>query len=233
MLTIGVKESTKFNSVFMVINLCVVLFAVVVGSFKINIDNWSIPVDEAKNHTTKDHSAGQGGFFPFGIDGMMRGAATCFYGYVGFDAIATAGEEVKNPQKSIPISIVISLTIISIAYSSISVVSTLMWPYYDLNQSAPLPYVFDKVGFKVARWVISIGALAGLSTSLLGSMFPLPRILYAMANDGLIFKILARVHPKLKTPVIATIISGIFAAIMAMMFDVDELADMMSIGKFN
>ncbi len=137
-----------------------------------------------------------------------------------------------NPQKSIPISITFSLLIVTLAYSGISAVQTLMWPYFDQNNGAPLPYVFEKVGYPVAKWIISIGALAGLSTSLLGAMFPLPRVLYAMASDRLIFKFLANVHHKFKTPVIATILSGILAAVMAALFNVSQLADMMSIGDY-
>jgi len=204
-----------------------------VGSFKIDFGNWqlsnsSVPHGDGK---TKPNG-GNGGFFPFGISGMMSGAATCFYGFVGFDAIATTGEEVINPQKAIPISIILSLFFTSLAYSGVSAIQTLMWPYWDQNRDAPLPYVFEMVGYPVAKWVISIGALAGLSTSLLGAMFPLPRVLYAMASDRLIFRSLANVHHRFKTPVLATVLSGILAAVMATLFNVTQLADMMSIGNY-
>ena len=109
-----------------------------------------------------------------------------------------------------------------------------MMPYYlqteELTLGAPLPYVFEHAGMPVAKWIISIGALTGLSTSLLGAMFPLPRVLYSMASDGVIFRFLATVHPRFKTPLLATILSGFLAGGMAAMFDVKELADMMSIG---
>jgi L-asparagine transporter-like permease len=148
--------------------------------------------------------------------------------------IATTGEEARNPQRSIPISIVLSLLFVFFAYFGVSAVQTLMVPYYlqteELTKGAPLPYVFDYVGLPVAKWVISIGALTGLSTSLLGAMFPLPRVLYAMASDGVIFRFLSDVHPKFKTPLMATFLSGLLAGGMAAMFDVKELADMMSIG---
>lgn len=226
MLAIGVKESTTFNSFFTLLNLSIVAFIIIRGSFKIDFHNWNL--DAEKDHIPS--GLGKGGFFPYGFSGMMAGAATCFYSFVGFDIIATTGEEVKNPQKAIPISIVSSLFISFIAYFGVSCVQTLMWPYYDQNNSAPLPYVFGKVGFTTSRWIILIGALAGLSTSLLGAMFPLPRILYALSTDGLIFRCLSQIHPKTKTPLIATFVSGIFSGIMAMMFDINELAEMMSIG---
>lgn len=224
MLALGAKESTRFNSIFTGINLLVVVSVIISGAFKSDPANWRL---EAKD---VPEGKGTGGFLPYGFSGMMAGAATCFYGFIGFDVIATTGEEVKNPQKSIPISIVLSLFFIFLAYFGVSVVETLMWPYYDQDVSAPLPYVFDKVGWSVAKYFISVGALAGLSTSLLGAMFPLPRVLYAMGSDGLIFRCLAEVHPRFKTPLLSTIISGVCAGFFAMIFDIDELADMMSIG---
>lgn len=225
MLAIGVKESTQFNSIFTCLNLLIVVYVIICGAFKADFHNWNLGKED-----NLPVSAGTGGFMPFGFGGMMAGAATCFYGFVGFDIIATTGEEVKNPQKAIPISIVLSLLFISLAYCGVSAVQTLMWPYWDQNNDAPLPYVFEMVGWPVAKWIVSVGALAGLSTSLLGAMFPLPRVLYAMANDGVIFRNLGRVHPKYKTPLLATIISGVFAGGMAAIFNVAELADMMSIG---
>ncbi|XP_055947666.1 high affinity cationic amino acid transporter 1-like isoform X2 [Argiope bruennichi] len=225
MLSMGVRGSSVFNNVCTVLNLLVVTYAVIVGLFKVDIHNWKLTPEELPS---KDF--GTGGYFPYGFRGVMSGAATCFYGYVGFDCIATTGEEARNPQRSIPIAIIGSLMIVFAAYFSISSIQTLMWPYYAQDVAAPLPYVFQMVGYPVAKWVITIGALAGLSTSLLGGMFPLPRILYAMAHDGLIFKFLAKTHPKYKTPMIATYISGVFTGCMAMMFDVKTLANMMSIG---
>ncbi|KAH8038269.1 hypothetical protein HPB51_000242 [Rhipicephalus microplus] len=220
----GVKESTKFNNAFTAINLLVVIYVVIVGSFKADIANWQLkPKDVPSGH-------GKGGFFPYGIGGVLNGAASCFYGFVGFDVIATMGEEVRNPRRAIPVSIVVSLGVVFLAYFGVSIIETLLWPYYAQNVSAPLPFVFQQVGWSVAKWIITIGALAGLSTSLLGGMFPLPRVLYAMGTDGLIFRFLAIVHPGRKTPMIATAVSGIFAGVMAMMFNVEELANMMSIG---
>jgi amino acid transporter len=235
MLCIGVKESTRFNSIFTVLNITVVLFVVVVGLFAIDTHNWNLSYDEVPHEImngtiVKPKNGGDGGFFPFGFSGMMSGAAMCFYGYIGFDAIATTGEEAKNPQKSIPIAISLSLLFVFLAYFAVSGIQTLMWPFWDQNVEAPLPYIFDKVGYPVAKWITAGGALFGLSTSLLGAMFPLPRIFYAMASDGLIYRFLGKVHPRFKTPFIATIIGGLFAGFLAAIFDVKQLAEMMSIG---
>ncbi|BFZ23681.1 hypothetical protein BsWGS_26720 [Bradybaena similaris] len=222
LLAAGVKESTRFNNVFTCINLLVVLYVTICGLFRIDFDNWNLQ--------KVPEGAGSGGFMPFGFSGTMAGAATCFYAFVGFDCVATTGEETKNPQKAIPIGIVVSLLLIFLSYFCVSAVITLMCPYYLLDKDAALPAVFDYVGWGVARYIITAGAVCGLSTSLLGGMFPLPRILYAMANDGVIFRFMGKVSDRFKTPVIGTVVSGVFAGLMAMMFDVDELVDMMSIG---
>ncbi|XP_053205538.1 high affinity cationic amino acid transporter 1-like isoform X2 [Panonychus citri] len=226
LLALGVRESTRFTSIFTVINLIIVTFVIVIGAFKVDFHNWAL--DPVKDQLPA--TAGKGGFLPFGFSGMMAGAATCFYSFVGFDIIATTGEEAQNPQKSIPISIVASLLISFFAYFGVSSIQTLMAPYYELAVSAPLPFAFERANLSFAWWFITIGALAGLSTSLLGAMFPMPRVLYSMATDGLIFQFLAYVHPTTQTPLAATIASGLFAGIMAVFFDVDELAGMMSIG---
>ncbi|KAK3600261.1 hypothetical protein CHS0354_039728 [Potamilus streckersoni] len=226
-LAVGVKESSRFNNLFTGVNLLVVTYIVICGAFKADPHNWNIKPSEVKSANV---TVGDGGFIPFGFSGMISGAATCFYAFVGFDAIATTGEEVQNPQKAIPISIVISLLACFLAYFGISTVITLMCPYYLLDVNAPLPAVFERVGWDVAKYIIAVGAICGLSTSLLSGMFPLPRILYAIASDGLIFRFLSKVNERLKTPFIATVLSGIFAGVMAMLFDLSELVDMMSIG---
>lgn len=227
-LSIGVKESTLLNNIFTGVNLITVSIVIIAGSLKSDVHNWKIPKSEIPQAVASQ--AGEGGFMPFGISGVMAGAAKCFYGFVGFDCVATTGEEAKNPQKSIPIAIVISLIIIFCAYFGISTVLTMMWPYYDQDEHAPLPHVFTKVGWPAIMWIVTVGAVFALCTSLLGAMFPLPRILYAMANDGLLFRSLATIHPRTKTPLLATLLSGLLAGIMATIFDLQQLIDMMSIG---
>ncbi|XP_074653949.1 high affinity cationic amino acid transporter 1-like [Tubulanus polymorphus] len=229
-LSLGVKESSRFNNIFTGVNLLVVLYVIVCGLFKVDIKNWTIPPEDVPPSSDPRYENGEGGFFPFGFSGMMSGAATCFYAFVGFDVIATTGEEVQNPQKAIPIGIILSLTACFLAYFGLSAIVTLMTPYFMLHSKAPLPLVFESVGWGIAKYIIAIGAVCGLSTSLLGAMFPLPRVIYAMASDGLLFKFLARINERFKTPLIATFLSGLLAGIMTTVFDLKELVDMMSIG---
>ena len=213
-LAFGVRESALFTVTFNFFNISVVAFIIITGLFYIDLDNW-----------TKGD-----GFFPYGASGVLSGAATCFYAFVGFDIIATTGEEAKNPAKSIPIAIVASLAIIFLCYFGVSSVITLIVPYNKLDKHSPIPAAFSQRGLGWANYIISVGAICGLSSSLLGNLFPLPRIIYAMAKDGLLFKMFTKVSKKTEVPVNATIYPGILTALFAFFFDLEELVEMMSIG---
>lgn len=208
---VGVKESTMVNNVLTSINVIVILFVIIAGSF----------YAETKNFTP---------FAPNGFSGIFKGAATSFYAYVGFDVIATSAEETIDPARTIPIGIIGSLVLCACAYIGVGAVVTLMVPYFALDDTAPLAQAFDVHGAKWAKYIIAIGAVCGLSTSLMTCIFPMPRIIYAIASDGLLPPWIGAVHPKFNTPVIATLVCGAFAASMALIFDIEALADMMSIG---
>nr|XP_044986295.1 probable cationic amino acid transporter isoform X1 [Jaculus jaculus] len=210
---LGVKNSVGFNNVLNVLNLAVWVFIMIAGLFFINGKYWA-----------------EGQFLPHGWSGVLQGAATCFYAFIGFDIIATTGEEAKNPNTSIPYAITASLLICLTAYVSVSMILTLMVPYYAIDTESPLMEMFVAHGFYAAKFVVAIGSVAGLTVSLLGSLFPMPRVIYAMAGDGLLFRFLAHVSSYTETPVVACIVSGFLAALLSLLVSLRDLIEMMSIG---
>ncbi|XP_028393869.1 high affinity cationic amino acid transporter 1-like [Dendronephthya gigantea] len=207
----GAAESSALNWVFTIINLAVIIFATIAGLVYADPKNWN-------------------NFAPWGFHGIMSGAATCFFAFVGFDVIATSGEECKNPRKAIPRATVSALFIIFLAYECISVSLTLMMPYADLPKSSAIATAFDHKGFSAGKYIVAIGAICGISSSALDGLFPIPRIIYAMASDRLIFSFLGKVNKRTGTPIIACVISGLFPAFLAMFLDLVALAEMLSIG---
>uniref|UniRef100_A0A4X1TYL5 Cationic amino acid transporter C-terminal domain-containing protein n=1 Tax=Sus scrofa TaxID=9823 RepID=A0A4X1TYL5_PIG len=235
-LVLGARESALVTKVFTAINLLVLSFIILSGFIKGDLHNWQLTEQDYKlatagsNDTSSLGPLGSGGFVPFGFGGIFHGAATCFFGFIGFDVIATTGEEARNPQRSIPLGIVISLFICFLAYFGVSATLTLMVPYYQIHPNSPLPQAFLQVGWDPARYVVAVGTLCALTSSLLGAMFPMPRVIYAMAEDGLLFRGLARIHARTRTPIMATLASGTLAGVMALLFELTDLVDLMSIG---
>uniref|UniRef100_G1PIE1 Solute carrier family 7 member 14 n=1 Tax=Myotis lucifugus TaxID=59463 RepID=G1PIE1_MYOLU len=211
--SLGVKNSVGFNNVLNVLNLAVWVFIMIAGLFFVNGKYWA-----------------EGQFLPHGWSGVLQGAATCFYAFIGFDIIATTGEEAKNPNTSIPYAITASLVICLTAYVSVSMILTLMVPYYAIDTESPLMEMFVVHGFYAAKFIVAIGSVAGLTVSLLGSLFPMPRVIYAMAGDGLLFRFLAHVSSYTETPVVACIVSGFLAALLSLLVSLRDLIEMMSIG---
>ncbi|XP_075977770.1 cationic amino acid transporter 3-like [Anticarsia gemmatalis] len=228
LLSIGVQESTKLNNVFTGLNLITVVIVVVAGAIYSYPANWKI--HQADIPEQYKATAGTGGFAPFGVAGIMAGAAKCFFGFIGFDVVATTGEEAKNPKRDIPLAIMLSLLIVFLSYFSISTVLTMMLPYYMQDEEAPFPHAFTMVGLTTIKWIVTIGAIFALCTSLLTAIYALPRVIYAMATDGLLFRPLAAINSKTKTPLTATVLSGAMAGILTTIFNLNQLIDLMSIG---
>uniref|UniRef100_A0A8C6E562 Cationic amino acid transporter 3-like n=1 Tax=Moschus moschiferus TaxID=68415 RepID=A0A8C6E562_MOSMO len=219
-LVLGARESTPVNKVFTVTNLLVLSFIIVSGFIKGDLHNWELTEQDYKLNTsgsTDTYSLerldplGYGGFMPFGFEGILHGAATCVYAFLGFDSIAMRGEEALNPQRSIPFSIMISLFICFLAYFGVSAALTLMVPYYQIQPKSPLPQAFLHVGWGPARYFVAVGTLCALTSSLLGTMFPTPRLVCTMAKDRLLFRGLAWIYDHIGTPVVAIIASGSIA----------------------
>ncbi|GAB6024755.1 hypothetical protein CHUAL_009882 [Chamberlinius hualienensis] len=213
-LAIGVKSSTYINSVFTVVSMAVAIFIIVFGLYWAKGSNWT------------DY----GGFLPFGFSGVLAGAATCFYAFVGFDSIATSGEEAKNPSWSIPVATCVSMGIVTVTYVGVTTALTLMVPYVNINPDSALPDAFAQNGASWAKYIVAIGALCAMTTTLFGGLFALPRCVYAMADDGLFFQLFARVNQATQTPVINLIICSVLTGIMALLFDLGKLVEFMSIG---
>ncbi|CAH1116063.1 unnamed protein product [Phaedon cochleariae] len=215
LLSVGVKVSAVVNGVLTVVNLAVMGLVIVVGFYYADEKNWT----DVK-----------GGFFPYGFGGVIAGAATCFYAFVGFDSIATSGEEAKNPSFSIPMATALSMGVVTLGYILVSSALTLLLPYYQINPEAALPEAFTNVGQHWVKYVVSLGAICGMTTTLFGSLFSLPRCMYAMAVDGLLFSFLGNVNSKTQLPLANLAISGLFSATIALIFDLEKLVEFMSIG---
>ncbi|KAM5236290.1 cationic amino acid transporter 3-like [Ctenodactylus gundi] len=236
LLALGARESVLVSRAFTGVNLLVLGFVILAGFIKGDLHNWRLSAQDYReaasrlNGTESLGDLGAGGFVPFAFAGIFRGAATCFFAFIGFDGIATTGEEAIRPQRSIPLGIITSLTICFLVYFGVSASLTLMMPYYQIRADSPLPEAFVHVGWAPARYAVAVGTLCALSSSLLGAMFPMPRVIYAMAEDGLLFRCLARIHARTHTPILATALSGVIAAFMAFVFELSDLVDLATIG---
>lgn len=215
-LAIGIKESARFNTAIVVVKVSVVLFVIVLGMRYINFANWG--------HDW--HS-----FAPYGFGGIGAGAAYIFFAYIGFDAVSTTAQEAKNPQRDLPIGIIVSLLVCTVLYILVAGVLTGMVNWQEVNIEAPIARAFMDRGLATASHVITLGALAGLTSVMLVMLLGQTRVLYSMANDGLLpKKFFAAVHPKFRTPYKNTIAVGLLAAIVGSVTPIDDIGKMVNIG---
>jgi len=209
----GIKESTKFASIMVGVNMSIILSFIVVGSFYVKPENWTP-------------------FIPNGIDGVFMGAFVIFFAYIGFDAISTAAEETKNPQRDLPIAIMGTLFICTLLYVLVALVLTGVIPFNLIDTQAPLAHAMRAIGKDWYAGLISVGALCALTSVLLIYQLGTTRILFAMSRDAFIPKSLVAIHKTYKTPHILTWLAGLVVIICALFMDLNVSAELCNFGTF-
>src|SRR5688572_14026672 len=211
-LVVGIRESARFNAAMVLVKLAAVLFVIIVGAQYVQPTNWEP-------------------FMPFGWGGVLSGAAYIFFAYIGFDSVSTHAEEARNPQRDVPIGIIASLLVCTVLYVLVAAVLTGMVPYAEIHVDAPVADAFSRHGLKAATFLVAVGAVVGITSVLLVMLLSQARVLMAMARDGLIPReFFAAVHPRFRTPYKATILTGVLVAIVAALFPLKLLADLVNIG---
>lgn len=211
LLTRGVRKSARFNAVMVVIKVAVILLFLAVGVWYVKPENWTP-------------------FMPYGFSGVATGAATVFFAYIGFDAVSTAAEEVKNPQRNMPIGIIASLLICTLLYIAVSLVLTGIVPYDQLGVKNPVAFALDYIQQDWVAGFISLGAITGITTVLLVMMYGQTRLFYAISRDGLLPKVFSRVSPVRQVPFVNTWVTGLLVSFFAGVVPLNKLAELTNIG---
>lgn len=219
LLVIGIRESARVNNVIVFVKVGVVLLFIVAAAHAINSANWH-PFIPANTGVREN----------FGWSGVVSGAGVVFFAYIGFDAVSTAAQEAKNPQRDMPIGIIGSLLICTVLYILVSGIATGVMSYRDLDVPDPIAVVADHAGMGWMSSLIKLGAIAGLSSVILVMLLGQSRIFWTMADDGLLPPFVSRVHPRFRTPWITSILTGIGVAIVSALFTVREAGSLVSIG---
>ena len=224
LLVIGIKESANFNNVIVMVKVAVVLLFIVFAAHAINPANWHPFIPD---QTVKDGLPVAG---EYGWSGVFTGAAIVFFAYIGFDAVSTAAQEAKNPQKDMPIGIIGSLLICTVLYILVSAIATGIVSYKELNVPDPIAVVADRAGLGWMSTLIKLGAIAGLSSVILVMLLGQSRVFYSMARDGLLPAFVNKVHPKFQTPYLTSIVTGVVVAFFAAILPIRDAASLVSIG---
>uniref|UniRef100_A0A915HR04 Cationic amino acid transporter C-terminal domain-containing protein n=1 Tax=Romanomermis culicivorax TaxID=13658 RepID=A0A915HR04_ROMCU len=232
--------------IFSVINLLVIVFTICYGLTLARPEYWTDPsfclanmscyqdFSGPKSHVlhsiVAQNCTATDAFLPYGMGGVLSGSAKVFFSYIGFESIASAGEETINPQWTIPWGTLIAMVIVTSAYILMSLTLTMMIPFCTIKSDSAFASAFKDRGVDWARHAVSVGALSGMTTVLFGSLFSTPRGVYAMAEDGLLCKCFGYIHPRTQTPIVGVLIFGVLSAVVALVFNLDMLADFVSIG---
>ncbi|XP_047646214.1 cationic amino acid transporter 3-like isoform X1 [Phacochoerus africanus] len=236
LLILGVHDSALVSKVSTGVNVLLLSFMILSGFIKGDLHNWQLTEQDYKlaasgsNDTSSLGPLGSGGFVPFGFEGILRGAAMPFYSYFGLNAIITTGRETPNPQRSIPWSIGIIISICFLAYSGVSAALTLMVPYYQMHPYSPLPQAFHHVGWAPAGYFVAVVILCALFYSLLLVKLSMSRLICAMAEDGLLFRGLGKIYARRGTPIVAILVSATLSGITALLFEIFRVVELMSVG---
>ncbi len=219
LLVVGIKESANCNNLIVLVKIVVVLLFIFGAAHAIAAPNW---------HPFIPANTGQSGHF--GWSGVMTGAGIVFFAYIGFDAVSTAAQEARNPQRDMPIAIIGSLLICTVLYILVSAVATGVVPYGQLDIPDPIAVAADRAGMGWMGGAIKLGAIAGLSSVILVMLLGQSRVFYSMARDGLLPPFVSRVHPRFRTPWITSIVTGMGVAIFSAIFSVRDAGSLCSIG---
>src|ERR1051326_1570877 len=219
LLVVGIKESATVNDVIVMIKVAVVLLFIVGAAHAINTANWHpfIPPNTGVREE-------------FGWSGMMAGAGIVFFAYIGFDAVSTAAQEAKNPQKDMPIGIIGSLLICTVLYIAVSAIATGIVPYKNLDVPDPIALAADRAGLGWMSSLIKLGAIGGLSSVILVMLLGQSRVFWTMSKDGLLPEFVNRIHPRFRTPWITSIVTGVGVAIFSALLTGREAGSLVSIG---
>ncbi|CAG9466258.1 unnamed protein product [Pedinophyceae sp. YPF-701] len=210
----GVRESSRMNKAMTAVNLAVIMFIIFVGVQHVSTDNWEP-------------------FAPRGVDGVVSGAAYAFFSYIGFDAVCTLGEELRDPRRDLPVGIIGSLAAVTVLYIAVSAVLTGMVPVSQIDADAPLAAAFVSAGLPWAARLVAFGSVTILTATTFCSLFGQPRVLLSMARDGLIPRAFGNVTHGTHVPAFGTVVSGVASAVMALLFGISELTDVISIGTLS